>query len=71
MKFHHIGIACQNIRQELESIGRIHEIIVQSAVIFDKEQDAELCLLTLKDGVSIELISGKQVETLLKRGSSD
>jgi methylmalonyl-CoA/ethylmalonyl-CoA epimerase len=67
MKFHHIGIACRNIGEEIQSISRIHEIVKTSPVVFDKEQDAELVLLTLADGTNIELVSGRQVETLLKK----
>jgi methylmalonyl-CoA/ethylmalonyl-CoA epimerase len=67
MKFHHIGVACKNIDEEIVNISRIHEIIKRSPVVFDKEQNAELALITLSDGTNIELISGKQVETLLKK----
>jgi len=67
MKFHHIGIACRNIEEEIENIKKIHEVLKCSPVIFDPEQNAGLCFIQLKDGVNIEMISGKQVETILKR----
>lgn len=67
MKFHHVGLACHNIEEEINNIGKIHIIEHCSKIIFDEEQNANLCILTLKDGVKIELISGKQVETILKR----
>lgn len=67
MKFHHVGIACKNIIDELASVAKIHEILEQSPIIFDNEQNAELCLLTISDGLKIELISGKQVETIIKK----
>jgi methylmalonyl-CoA/ethylmalonyl-CoA epimerase len=67
MKLHHIGIACRDIAAEIENVARIHEIVKQSAVVFDQEQNAELVLLTLSDGTQLELISGKQVELFLKK----
>ena len=67
MKFHHVGIACKNIEEEIAGISKINTIIKQSPIFFDKEQNALLVLLTLSDGTQIELISGKQVETLLKK----
>jgi methylmalonyl-CoA/ethylmalonyl-CoA epimerase len=70
MKFHHIGIACRNIEEEIVKISRIHEITKKSAVVFDREQDAELALLTLSDGTRLELISGRQVESMLKKNIS-
>jgi methylmalonyl-CoA/ethylmalonyl-CoA epimerase len=67
MKFHHVGIACKNIEEETQHVSAIHGIIKKSPVVFDKEQNAELILLTLADGTHLELISGKQVETFLKK----
>jgi methylmalonyl-CoA/ethylmalonyl-CoA epimerase len=67
MKFHHVGVACKNIDEEIASISKIHQVIKQSPTVFDKEQNAELVMLTLVDGTNIELISGKQVETFLKK----
>jgi methylmalonyl-CoA/ethylmalonyl-CoA epimerase len=70
MKFHHIGVACRNIGEEILRISRINEIKSKSPVVFDKEQDADLVLLTLSDGTHIELVSGKAVETMLKKNIS-
>ena len=70
MKFHHIGIACKNIDEEMANISRIHTIAKQRPKVFDEQQNAELGLLTLTDGTNIELISGKQVETFLKKNIS-
>lgn len=67
MKLHHIGIACKNIDEEIESISKIHHVIKQSPKLFDEAQNAELVLLTLADGTHIELISGKQVEAFVKK----
>jgi catechol 2,3-dioxygenase-like lactoylglutathione lyase family enzyme len=68
MKFHHIGIACRDIEEEIRNISRIHTVIGRSPVVFDQQQEATLALLTLADGTRIELIMGKPVETLLKKG---
>src|ERR1700759_4490602 len=67
MKLHHIGIACKNIDEEIAVISKIHHVIAQSPKVFDEVQDAELALLTLADGTNIELISGKQVDTFVKK----
>jgi methylmalonyl-CoA/ethylmalonyl-CoA epimerase len=67
MKFHHVGIACRDITAELERIVLIHDVIETSPVVFDQGQQAELVLLTLSDGTHLELISGKQVEGILKK----
>jgi methylmalonyl-CoA/ethylmalonyl-CoA epimerase len=66
MRFHHVGIACRNIITEIAEIARIHEILERSPIVFDQEQNAELCLLKIAEGLNIELISGKQVETIIK-----
>lgn len=67
MKFHHIGICCKNIKEEIENIKKIHQVKSVSKVIYDKKQEAELCILEIEDGLKIELIAGKQVENLLKK----
>lgn len=67
MKFHHVGIACRNINDEIESIKKIHEVKDISPVLFDTEQKAELCIIKTAEGVAIELISGQQVENLIKK----
>jgi methylmalonyl-CoA/ethylmalonyl-CoA epimerase len=67
MKFHHVGVACRNIDEGIANISKIHQVIKKSQIVFDKEQNSELVLLTLSDGTNMELISGKPVETLLKK----
>lgn len=67
MKFHHVGIACRDLAAELERIVMIHDVVETSPVVFDQGQQAELVLLTLSDGTHLELISGKQVEGILKK----
>lgn len=67
MRFHHIGVACANIKEELESIAKIHNIINIGPIVFDAEQKAELCIVKIHEGIIIELISGDQVENILKK----
>ena len=72
MKFHHVGIACRNIEEEIANTFLLSIRLFEKSPtwFFDKEQNAELALLTLADGTRIELISGKQVETMLKKNIS-
>ncbi|SHL01546.1 VOC family protein [Chryseobacterium polytrichastri] len=67
MKFHHVGVACKDIQAELQSIRQLHKIIEETPVVFDENQQAELCMITVEDGLNIELVSGKPVENLLKK----
>ena len=68
MKFAHIGIACNSIEEEIENIKKIHKINSISDIIFDEKQSANLCMLNIEDGLNIELISGKIVENIVKKG---
>lgn len=67
MRFHHIGIATDNIKDTLESLKKVMEIKDISDVVFDEKQDANLCMVTFKDGVKLELIEGHMVENLVKK----
>lgn len=67
LKFHHVGVACRNIREEIESISKIHTVTSVSEIVFDSEQKAELCILTTQEGIAIELISGDQVANIIKK----
>ena len=68
MKFHHLGIACRDIAKTKEWVKCRFPVISEGTVIFDPLQEAQVLLLSLKDGSAIELISGKPVEDFLKRG---
>jgi len=67
MQLHHIGVACRDIGEEIAQLSRVHDIVSQTPVVNDPEQDAQLVLLTLSDGTRIELVAGPQVETLVKK----
>jgi methylmalonyl-CoA/ethylmalonyl-CoA epimerase len=67
MIFHHVGIACRDIDEEILNVSRTHEVINTSEIVFDQEQNAYLVMLTLADGTQLELIAGKQVENLVRK----
>ena len=67
MNFHHIGVACKSIENEIETIKKIHSISSISDIVYDIEQDANLCLIKTNNGINIELISGGIVRNILKK----
>ena len=67
MKFHHIGIATEDINSSIEKLKKYFDIKEVSNVVYDKNQDANLCMLTMSDGIMIELISGAVVSNLVKK----
>ncbi len=67
MKFHHIGIATENIENLIDYLKQILNIKNISEIVYDKNQDANLCMLTLDDGTKLELVSGKIVEKIVKK----
>ena len=67
MKFHHIGIATSNINKTIEKIKKYFEVKDISQIVYDQNQDAHLCMITLGDGNIIELVNGKVVENILKK----
>ena len=58
MEFHHIGIATDNIEKTLLKLKKYFKIIEVSKVCYDANQDANLCMVTLNNGIKIELING-------------
>ena len=67
MKFHHIGIATENIDESISKIKKFFDIANISEIVYDANQDANLCMVTMNDGMKIELITGKVVENILKK----
>jgi methylmalonyl-CoA/ethylmalonyl-CoA epimerase len=67
MRFHHIGVACYNIEEEIFNISKIHKVINVSPIVFDSNQNAQLCIIDTSEGITIELISGEQVVNILKK----
>lgn len=67
MKFHHIGIATENIDSLLEKIRKYFNIKNITDIIYDELQDANLCMITLEDGTKLELISGNVVNNIVNK----
>ena len=67
MKFHHIGIATENIDDITIKLEKYFEISDISETVYDEKQDAYLCMITLSDGIKIELINGEVVRNILKK----
>jgi len=68
VKFHHIGIACEEIPDSMEEIKKIYNVISTSPICYDPLQKSTLCLLSTDNGLSIELISGEMVKNIHKKG---
>lgn len=67
MRFHHVGIATADIPTMQEYLKSIARVTYITDIVFDEQQRANLCMVTLSDGTDIELISGPQVEKLVKK----
>ena len=68
MKLHHIGIATPSIPESIEKLKETAEVVRIGDIVFDPEQNAELCMIEIKDGTDIELVSGEVVSGLVKKG---
>ncbi len=67
MKFHHIGIATEDIDKMILNLKKYFDIKEISDIVYDSNQDANLCMITLEDNIKIELISGNVVSNILKK----
>lgn len=67
MKFHHIGIATEDILALIDKLKNVMDVKHVSEIVYDELQDANLCMITLNDGTSLELISGNVVANLVKK----
>jgi len=65
LKFHHFGIATNNINKTLDYLNNIFEVKHSSEILFDQNQKVNLCMVTLKDGSNIELINGDKINNYL------
>lgn len=68
LKFLHLGIACGDIAPRKDFIKSAMDVVSESETIFDENQNASVCVLTLQGGVQLELISGPMVANLVKKG---
>lgn len=68
LTFLHVGVACEDITLCKDLIQRTMDVETVSKTVFDERQNASVCLLTLRGGVTLELISGPVVANILKKG---
>lgn len=67
MKLHHIGIATKDIRATKDYIKNLYPVLKETDIVYDANQDAELCMLTLEDGLGLELIMGDKVNSFVDK----
>lgn len=67
MRLHHIGVATRDIAATKEYIKKLYPVINETDIIYDSNQDAELCMLTLQDGLELELIMGEKVNSFVDK----
>ena len=70
MKFHHVGIACKDLNIAKEWVNLTHSIKEEKGPVFDSHQNASFITLLTQEGFLIELISGEQVSSILRKGIS-
>lgn len=70
LKFHHIGIACEDIDKNAAFISQFLPIVQDTGTIYEPNQDISLRLLTARDGNNLELVAGPKVQSLVKKGSA-
>ena len=67
MRFHHLGIACEEIGACKNFVAASFDVVDSTPVIYDQNQNVDLCLLTIADGTHIELVSGKTVSQFVSK----
>lgn len=67
MILHHIGIACEDIDKTCTIINNTIGIKHKGKIVYDKEQEANLCMILTLHEDRIELISGSKVKNLVKK----
>lgn len=67
MRLHHIGIAAEKMEDMISYVTSLFPVETISETVYDGKQNAHLCMLTLKDGSRIELVSGPMVEKRVKK----
>ena len=65
MELHHLGYACQDIRQCLTYLKSAYRVKSISAVVYDPLQQCEVCLVEVIGSPTIELVSGNPVERFI------
>ena len=67
MKLHHLGIATKNIQKTELFVKKTHDLKNSIGPIWDKNLNANLQLLEINNGVSIELVEGPVVSSFIKK----
>ncbi len=69
MKFHHLGVACDNHEVVIDFLQKNFGDIAVGEAIFDPLQKATVQMITLKEGTQIELISGETVAPFIRKNT--
>ena len=67
MKFHHIGVACENINDTRNFISSTFQVKEYGDIVFDEYQGVDLCIIKTVCNNTIELISGKTVLSFITK----
>lgn len=67
LKLHHIGLATADMEETKKYLSNFFVISDISDTVFDPNQGARLCMLTMDDGTKIELIEGEIVKNYIKK----
>lgn len=68
MILHHLGIACDDIGETLDKVREIFPVTEWSQVVHDPEQNADLCMVSVRGSVPLELIAGPVVRSVVRKG---
>jgi len=68
LKFHHIGVACKDIKEVTIFLEKIFNLInISDTVLLENQDGVKVCIVTTDDGTNIELVSGITVEKFVKK----
>lgn len=67
LKLHHIGLATADIEKSKVYLSEFFKILDVSDIVYDPNQNAKLCMLTMSDGALIELVEGEIVQNYIKK----
>ncbi len=70
MKLHHLGIATKSLEKAKDFVCSTHTVIREIGPIWDPNLKANLLMLVVNEGISIELVSGQVVNSLVKKNIS-
>jgi len=69
MKFHHLGVATQDLMASLDFIKSNFEDVKHTDIVYDTLQDASIIMVSTRD-LSIELVSGNIVKNIISKRQS-